>query len=78
MMHEQEEYYNFLTFLFSLVFLSLPPGLFPLCLQQLQLSGDSLGGCFDFLIPEEHNMNYLNYAGSIIMVVACVFSASFF
>lgn len=78
MMHEQEEYYNFLTFLFSLVFLSLSPGLFPLCLQQLQLSGDSLGGLLDFLIPEERNMNFLNYAGSVIMVVGCVFSASFF
>lgn len=38
MMHEQEEYYNFLAFLFSLVSLSLPPGLFPHCFQQLQLS----------------------------------------
>lgn len=78
MMQEQEEYCNFLTFLFSLVFLSFPPGLFPLCLQQLQLSGDSLGGCLDFLILEEHNMNSLNYAGSVIMIVACVFPASFF
>lgn len=78
MMHEQEEYYNFLTFLFSLVFLSLPSGLFPLCLQQLQLPGDSSGGCLDFLIPEEHNMNSLHYAGSVIIFVACVFSASFF
>lgn len=78
MMHEYEECCYFLTFLFSLVFLSLPPGLFPLCLQWLQLSGDFGGGHFDFLILEEHNMHSLNYAGSLIMVVACAFSASFF
>lgn len=37
-----------------------------------------MGGCFEFVIPEECDSRSVNYASTLIMAVACAFSASFF